>query len=117
MFFFVGFFFYGMSFDHDPGFGITGVFGSGHMTMLVYLALLLTLGVFFSFILITKMFSDPLVPVLTFVFDSPATCFFLFVFGVQDMPGALGQMGFILIIPGSFLVLIGQHLFQQSQAK
>jgi hypothetical protein len=37
------------------------------------------------------------------------------IISVQEMPSGYAFMGFIFIIPGMFLILVGQYIFQKAQ--
>jgi hypothetical protein len=83
----------------------------------MYMAIILCSGMFISFVLISKLFQDPIIPGLAMTLDPILATFLVHLFGVQMMPNSFTFVGYLLIVPGLFLILIGQCLFQRIKAK
>ncbi len=54
----------GATFDRDSVFGIWGLFTGEHFGAFFYMAVILSFGTYLSFTLISKLFSDPIIPAL-----------------------------------------------------
>ena len=81
------------------------------------MSIILCFGMFISFVLISKLFSDPIIPALAMTLDPILASFLVQIFGVQTMPNAFSFVGYLLIIPGLILILTGQCLYQQMRTK
>lgn len=83
----------------------------------MYMAIILCMGLVISFVMISNLFPDPIIPSLAMTFEPAISTLLLYLAGVQTMPTPLSFMGYILIIPGNFLILIGQWMFQLMNKK
>lgn len=111
----ISFFFNGTSFDFDPFWGIFSVFTDTHFISFLYMAIVLAFGQMVSVVLVTKMFPDPIIPALAMTMEPFLACFFLDLSGIQGLPGHFCMVGFLLILPGMFLVLVGQKIYQRDK--
>ncbi len=64
--------------------------------------------------MITKLFSDPIAPALAMLFDPIFSSLMCNLVGVQTLPGSLACIGYVFVMPGLFLILMGQHLLRKS---
>jgi hypothetical protein len=48
------------------------------------------------------------------LFDPIISTLILNVVGVQSLPGSLTCIGYVFVMPGLFLILMGQHLIRKS---
>jgi hypothetical protein len=111
------YFFNGLTFDTDPRFGWFSIFSQVHFAGFMYMSIVLCFGMFISFVLISKLFSDPILPALAMTLDPIIATILLEWAGIQTMPKAYSFMGYLFIIPGLLLILVGQCLFQRSKVK
>ncbi len=112
----ISFFFNGTSFDLDPFWGIFSVFTDTHFISFMYMAIILAFGQMISVVLVTKMFPDPIIPALAMTLEPFLACFFIDLTNIQGLPENFSMIGFILILPGMFLVLMGQCFFQRQKS-
>lgn len=108
---FTTYFFNGATFDHDPFWGILSIISQKHFAAFMYMAIILCMGLVISFVMISNLFPEPIIPSLAMAFEPAISTLLLYLAGVQTMPPALSFIGYILIIPGNFLILVGQWLF------
>jgi hypothetical protein len=111
------YFFNGATFDYHGSYGIFSIFTQEHFGSFLYMSIILCFGMFISFVLISKLFQDPIIPALAMTLDPILASFLVQVFNVQTMPNAVSFVGYLLIIPGLLLILIGQCLFQRIKSK
>lgn len=78
----------------------------------MYMAIILCMGLVMSFVMISNLFPDPIVPSLALTFEPVISTLLIFVVGAQTLPPPMSFIGYIFIIPGNFLILIGQWMFQ-----
>lgn len=114
---FVAYFFNGASFDFESRYGVLSLFTQKHFAGFMYMAIILCMGLVISFVMISKLFPNPVVPGLAMTLEPPISTFFLQISGVQAMPGPYAFVGYAFIIPGNFLILIGQWVFQRLHEK
>lgn len=112
----ISFFFNGATFDFDPFWGVFGIFKDTHFISFMYMAIVLAFGQMVSVVFITKMFPDPIIPALAMTLEPFLACFFLDLAQIQGLPGNFSMIGFILILPGIILVLMGQCFFQRQKS-
>lgn len=62
------FFFNGATFDFDPTYGIFSIFSQKHFAGFLYMAIILCMGLVISFLLISKLFPNPIIPSLAMTF-------------------------------------------------
>ncbi len=77
------------------------------------MAVILSCGTYLSFTLITKLFSEPIIPALAMTLEPYFATFFLNLVAIQTMPGSFSIYGYIFLLCGLFLILIGQFLLQR----
>lgn len=63
------YFFNGLTFDADPRFGFFSLFSQEHFAGFLYMSIVLCFGMFVSFVLISKLFQDPILPALAMTLD------------------------------------------------
>jgi len=81
------------------------------------MSIVLCFGMFVSFVLISKLFQDPILPALAMTLDPIIGTLLLELAGIQYMPKAYSFIGYLFIVPGLLLILIGQCLYQRSMNK
>ena len=81
------------------------------------MATVLSLGMYISFTMISKLFSDPILPALATTLEPFFATFFLNLVSVQSMPGSYSIFGYIFLICGLSMILIGQYLIQRKREK
>lgn len=59
---FVAYFLNGATFDLESRYGIFSIFTQKHFAGFMYMAIILCMGLVISFVMISKLFPDPLVP-------------------------------------------------------
>ena len=82
----------------------------------MYMAIVLALGQMISVFLITRMFPDPIIPALAMTLEPYMGCFMVGLGKIQGMPGNYAMIGFLLIFPGTLLVLMGQCFYQRQNS-
>lgn len=80
------------------------------------MSILLGMGVFISFVMVSKMFPDPIVPALAMTLEPIISTVLFHIVGVQTMPGPFACFGYLLIIPGIIVILVGNCLFTRGKA-
>ena len=108
---FSAFFFNGASFDFDSKWGIFALFSDEHFGAFLYMSILLCMGVFISFVMVSKMFPDPIVPALAMTLEPIISTVLFHLVGVQTMPGSFACFGYLLIVPGIIVILVGNCFF------
>lgn len=103
----------GATFDRDTNFGVLGIFTDANFGSFFYIAVILSFGTLVSFLLISKIFANPIIPALAMTLEPFFATFFLNLVGVQKMPGSFTIYGYIFLICGLFLILIGQFVLQR----
>lgn len=61
---FSAFFFNGATFDFNSQWGVFALFTDAHFTNFLYLSIVLTMGTFVSFVMVAKIFPDPVIPAI-----------------------------------------------------
>lgn len=112
----ISYFCNGASFDYDPFWGIFSVFRDSHFISFMYMAIVLALGQIVSVVLISKMFPDPIIPALAMTLEPFIASFFVDLGKIQALPSGFSMVGFILILPGIIMVLMGQCFFQRQKS-
>lgn len=103
----------GATFDRDTLFGMFGLFTEDHFGTFFYMAVVLSFGTYLSFTLISKLFTDPIIPALAMTLEPFFATFFINLISVQSMPGSFSIYGYVFLICGIFLILIGQFVLQK----
>lgn len=62
------YFFNGATFDMDPFWGILSIFSQQHFAAFMYMAIILCMGLVISFVMISNLFPDPIIPSLAMTF-------------------------------------------------
>ena len=81
------------------------------------MAIILSLGQIISLVTITRMFPDPIIPALAMTLEPFIATLLLQVAGIQLLPGSSTIIGYVFIVPGISLILVGQCLYQRISAK
>ncbi len=105
----------GATFDRDSNFGVFGLFTGDHFAGFLYMAVILSIGTYLSYTVISRLFANPVIPALVMTLEPFFATFFLNLVGVQSMPGSFTIFGYIFVICGLFLILIGQFLLQREK--
>lgn len=114
---FSSFFFHGCNFEFDSFWGIWSIFSELHFSGFMYMAIIISLGQLVSVFMITKMFPDPIIPALAMTLEPFIATLFLDLTNIQRIPGKFTSIGYLLMVPGLSLILIGQCLFQRISLK
>lgn len=61
---FSAYFFNGATFDFDSKWGVFVLFTNAHFTNFLYMSIVLSMGTFISFVMVSKIFPDPIVPAI-----------------------------------------------------
>lgn len=109
------FFFNGVTFDFDSFWGIFAILEQKHFVAFMYMGIILCLGVILSFVMVSNLFPDTIVPSLAMTFEPTISSAFVYGAGVQKLPGSLTFFGYILIIPGNMFILLGQWMQKTSE--
>jgi len=112
--FLASYFFHGASFDNDENFGIFGVFTGSHFSNFFQMSVFIGFGMLWSYAMISNLFPDPLLPSLAALFEPIISIMIMDFIHLQQMPSGYTVMGYIFIIPGTFLILIGQNIYQKT---
>lgn len=114
---FSGYFFNGATFDFNSQWGVFALFSDAHFTNFLYMSIVLTMGTFISFVMVAKIFTDPVVPAIAMTLE-PIFSTVLFHFaGVQTIPGSFACFGYLLITPGIITILIGNCLQTRTKSQ
>jgi len=81
------------------------------------MGIMLSLGQVVSLTLISQLFPDPIIPALALTLDPFIVSLIVSIIGIQSLPGAVSLVGYIVMIPGLCLILIGQCLYKRIAAK
>jgi hypothetical protein len=111
--FLASYFMHGASFDNDENFGIFGLFTGSHFSSFLQISIFIGFGMLWSYAMISNLFPDPLLPSLSALFEPIMSISIMDFIGLQQMPSGYTVMGYIFIIPGTFLILIGQNIYQK----
>ena len=111
------YFFNGLTFDTDSRYGYFSIFSNEHFAGFMYMSIVLGFGMFVSSVMISKLFPDPILPALAMTLDPVLATILLELSGIQTMPKAYSFIGYLFIVPGLLLILVGQCLYQRSKAK
>ena len=111
------FFFQGCSFDFNSFFGIWSLFTDQHFAGFMYMAIILSLGQIISLVMVTRMFPDPIVPALAMTLEPFIATLILDLSNIQRLPGSFTMIGYLFLVPGLCLILVGQCLFQRISSK
>lgn len=65
---FSSYFFNGATFDYDPFWGIYSILSQKHFAAFMYMAIILCMGLVISFVMISNLFPDPIIPSLAMTF-------------------------------------------------
>lgn len=95
----VSYFVDGTTVDGDSKFGWFGLFRDSKFILFMYMSMMLSLGVFLTSILISKLF-EPIVPATALLFEPIVTSILIRISHVQDLPGSLSVFGYCFILPG-----------------
>jgi len=68
MMIFSAYFFNGATFDTDPYWGVFSLFSQQHFATFMYMAIILCMGMMLSFVMVSKLFPDPIIPSMALAF-------------------------------------------------
>jgi hypothetical protein len=114
---FSAFFVNGCEFSYDSFWGFFSIFSSKHFAGFMFMGIMLSTGQIVSLALITRMFPDPIIPALAMTLDPFIASLIVNITGVQALPGTVSLIGYIFVIPGLCLILVGQCLYNRISAK
>lgn len=103
--------------NFDYFWGMWSIFSSLHFAGFMFMALMLSLGQIISLVLITKLFPDPIIPALIMTLDPFIASLIIDFLGVQKLPGNFSIVGYVFLVPGICLILVGQCLYNRISAK
>ena len=63
------------------------------------------------------MFPDPIIPALAMTLDPFIATLLVDVANIQKLPGSFTLIGYVFIVPGMCLILVGQCLYTRLSAK
>ncbi|KAL4432768.1 hypothetical protein ABPG74_011589 [Tetrahymena malaccensis] len=112
----LSYFFSGMDFVKDPSWGWYGLFTEQNFVSFLLMSILLGMGSFVSMFIVSKVFV-PLVPQTAQLFEPVISTLALQALGVQILPEGLTCLGYALILPGLFSIILGQYFIQQQNQK
>ncbi|CAD8092366.1 unnamed protein product [Paramecium primaurelia] len=110
----VSFFMDGTSINFDSRWGWFGLFQNGKFMGFFYMSTMLSIGVFISSILISKLF-EPIVPATAALFEPVITAILCDIATVQYYPSAIACFGYVFLLPGQFIIIVGQHILKKQQ--
>ena len=67
--------------------------------------------------MLIKLFPNPIIPSLAMAFEPLICTCFLDLVGCQKITGVMSFLGFVVLIPGKMLILIGQWAFKKQTIK
>ncbi|EAR82510.1 drug/metabolite transporter (DMT) superfamily protein (macronuclear) [Tetrahymena thermophila SB210] len=103
------YFFAGNYLFNDEFWGWLGIFNSEEFSGFLIMTIILGMGNFITNVLINKLF-EPIVPATISLFEPIFSTIVLQIAGVQIMPRGLACLGYVFIVPGLFVIVLGQHL-------
>ncbi|KAL4432765.1 hypothetical protein ABPG74_011586 [Tetrahymena malaccensis] len=103
------YFFAGNYLFNDQFWGWLGIFNSEEFSGFLFTTVILGMGNFITNVLINKLF-EPIVPATISLFEPIFSTIILQLVGVQIMPRGLACLGYCFIVPGLFVIVLGQHL-------
>lgn len=62
------YFFNGLTFDYNPFWGFLSIFSQQHFAAFMYMAIILCMGLVISFVMISNLFPDTIIPSLAMAF-------------------------------------------------
>lgn len=81
------------------------------------MGIMLSSGQIVSLAFVTRMFPDPIIPALAMTLDPFIASLIVNITGIQALPGTVSLVGYIFVMPGLSLILVGQCLYNRMQAK
>ncbi|KAL4479184.1 hypothetical protein ABPG72_009014 [Tetrahymena utriculariae] len=103
------YFFAGNYLFNDQFWGWLGIFNSEEFSGFLFMTIILGMGNFITNVLINKLF-EPIVPATISLFEPIFSTIILQLVGVQIIPRGLACLGYCFIVPGLFVIVLGQHL-------
>lgn len=111
------YFFLGATFNSDPTYGVFNIFSQEHFSTFLYLSVILNLGMIISYVMLTRLFPDQIIPALGMTFEPFFSACFFEISGVQKLPGSFAIMGYTIMVPGKILILLGNWINQKKLIK
>lgn len=103
--------------NYESFWGVWSLFSDLHFASFMFMAIMLSLGQIISLVLITHMFPDPIIPALVMTLDPFIATLILDFSGIQKLPGNFTVIGYVFLVPGICMILVGQCLFNRISAK
>ena len=111
------YFFTGASFDFADYWGIFSLITNEDSSKFVHFGIILCFCLILLYSIVSKMYPNSLIPSLVMSFEPILSTIMLQIALIQFMPGAFGCIGYIFILLGNFLILIGQWMYQRIHKK
>ncbi|EAR82509.1 transmembrane protein, putative (macronuclear) [Tetrahymena thermophila SB210] len=108
------YFFSGSDLIHDSFWGCLGLFSSEQFSGFLFMSIILGMGNFITSVLINKIFK-PIIPATISLFEPIFSTIILQLVGVQIIPGGLSCIGYVFILPGLFVINLGQFLLNEKK--
>ena len=96
----------------DPFVEWTELFNPSLIFSFLFLSFICGFGLFISYMYLEKFF-EPFVSSSVFLFEPILATLFIFVSGVEMLPGPLACLGYVFVLPGRFLILLTRYLIQK----
>ncbi|KAL4426749.1 hypothetical protein ABPG74_006527 [Tetrahymena malaccensis] len=100
----------GCTFSRDPD-GVFALFTLKYFFIYLAIALFSGLGLFLSYIYISKFF-EPIVSASAYLFEPIVATILIYMFNIEFLPGPFACLGYVFVLPGQFLILLTRHLIQ-----
>lgn len=114
---FSAYFVNGSEWTYDSFWGFFSIFSSKHFAGFMFMGIMLSSGQIVSLAFVTRMFPDPIIPALAMTLDPFIASLIVNITGIQALPGTVSLVGYIFVMPGLSLILVGQCLYNRMQAK
>ncbi len=114
---FSAYFFNGATFDFNSQWGVFALLTTAHFTNFLYMSLVLTMGTFIAFVMVVKIFNDPVVPAIAMTLEPILSTPLFHLAGVQTIPGPYACFGYMLITPSMIAIISGNCLETRNKAK
>ncbi len=114
---FSAYFFNGATFDFNSQWGVFALLTTAHFTNFLYMSLVLTMGTFIAFVMVIKIFNDPIVPAIAMALEPILSTPLFHLAGVQTIPGPYACFGYMLITPSMIAIISGNCLDTRNKAK
>jgi len=106
----------GSTIDFNPNTGVFGLFTPERFYFFIFLGVVIGLGVFVLYVIITNLM-DPLIVSVTLFFEPVVSALLVWVLGMQAFPGIFTWLGTGIVIPGLIMIAFGQNKREQKEKK